>query len=34
MLRAVTQAQFDVIYNVVGGIDAYALEVDPSIGQY
>lgn len=34
MLRIVTQAKFDVAYNIVGGIDAYALEVDSSIGQY
>lgn len=34
MLLIVTQAKFDLAYNVVGGIDAYAIEVDPSIGQY
>lgn len=29
-----SQAGFVDVYNVKGGIDAYALEVDPSIGTY
>jgi rhodanese-related sulfurtransferase len=33
-MRAVSKAEFSEVYNVEGGIHAYATQVNPAVGTY